>query len=47
MVPNSLQEEYNRKSRFIELDKIQHTELFEVWKKTNDNPALSKFLAAN
>ena len=45
IVPNSLRDEKNHKIRFIELNKIPHkTELFAVWKKRNDNPALSKFL---
>jgi len=45
IVPNSLRDEKNHAIRFIELNKIPHkTELFAVWKKNNDNPALSKFL---
>ena len=45
IVPNSLRDEKNYKIRFIELNKIPHkTELFAVWKKGNDNPALPNFV---
>lgn len=45
IIPSSLQQGYDLKVKFIELNRIQQkTELYAVWKKGNRNPALEKVL---
>lgn len=45
VVPSSLRDDKNYRVKFIELkDQPQKTELFAVWNKNNENPALKFFL---